>query len=144
MKHLLRRALPLLAVAALVGVVAPTPAHAHVDSCTGQFELRAGSGLGLPSDAPVNTSFSINTQVGGCTSGSLFTASGNFTGSCALGSGTGMTTTGHTFSFQLTGVITFTGQVVGTMNALPNATAGQSCVSRASQFILTGTVALVH
>lgn len=144
MKHLLRRVLPMLAIGALVSFAAPTPAQAHTDSCTGQFTITTGGGLGLPSTNN-SVSFTISMTLGVCTSGASFSAAGTFTGACLVGSGAGITNTGHNFVMQLGGTTAaFTGQVNGVLDILPDPTAGSCTNQTATRFLATGTLLLSH
>lgn len=143
MRHLLRRALPLLAVGMLLSVVAPTPAQAHTDVCSGTFVMSTASGLGAPLVTGVTTNYSLSMTTGACASGTSFQAAGTLTGACVVATGNGITNTGHSYVFQLTTVMTFTGGVTGTLTVVSDPFANGSCLNGgATGFILTGALIL--
>jgi hypothetical protein len=145
MRHLLRRALPLLAVGTLLGLAAPTPAHAHTDVCTGEFVLVASGGLGTAINGTANTSFSLSGVAAACTSGGTFSAGGTFTGDCTVAAGAGVTNSGHAFTFQLASVMVVTGGATGTLAVVEEPLDSGSCFNNTARaFLLVGSVVLNH
>lgn len=118
MQKLLRRLLPLVALASLVPLVAPAPAHAHDDHCVGAFAATFSEGLGLPVVSGTKFfTFTITMTSGTCdVKGLTFTMSGEMVGTCYNATGDGVTNNEHVFSVVWAGpTMTFTNQVTGTL-----------------------------
>ena len=134
----------IVAVSALA--LAPSPASAHEDACAGWGGFWEGQTLGEPGLSPaVTTSFATNIVVGTCASGGSFSAVGTISGWCSHAVGTGVTNTGHTFSFVLEGyTLALTGQVtgVGHLQWLGRSLAG--CVTGSNLFTAYWAVTLAH
>lgn len=143
MKRIIRMVLPLLAVGAALGVDT-APAKAHTDVCAGQFEMIPNLGLGLPTNSPVTTPFTMRQTTGACGNGTMFLASGTLNGGCAFANGTGTTSNGHTFTFQLVGTdMIFSGEVIGKLNVIDDPGDSGSCANNnALRFLMTGALLL--
>ena len=148
----MRRALARLSVVAMVATFTLTgspPAEAHQDACAGQGNIAlTTSTFGYPLLSPTRTSQFVMSfdVVGTCAvSWNLF-MTGVVTGSCGLATGTGVTDTGHAFSFTwVGGVWTLSGDVIGTLAVFSDFAHSGSCASgTASRFLTTGSLALVH
>ncbi|HVF74323.1 MAG TPA: hypothetical protein VM938_04690 [Acidimicrobiales bacterium] len=147
-----RRLALLLAAASIatVGMLAPTsPASADTDVCAGTGTATLGApGLGYPVVTPSRTvPFSFGFTAGTCTPvKTSLSASGTVTGNCGLSTGSGSTTNGHSFSFTSTGtVLVLTGDLSGTVSAVPDATHSGSCTNgTATRFLITGEVVKTH
>lgn len=142
----MKRRIALLLTAALVSLIAPSPASAHSDVCGGQGIARLGGGFGLPPEAAtVDFTFQYGV-LGVCASTTSLTAIGTVTGACGLSTGSGITNSGHTFSFTSQGtVLILTGQVTGSMSAVADPGAAGNCVDgNATRFLITGVATLTH
>ncbi|HEX2040006.1 MAG TPA: hypothetical protein VHF47_09790 [Acidimicrobiales bacterium] len=72
-------------------------------------------------------------------------AAGQVAGWCGHSWGTGITNNGFRFAWVSAGsMLLITGGLVGVINAVPNALAGESCTSGALNFLVTGAVVKVH
>lgn len=145
MRRMLRLVLPGIAAATLIGIGTP-PAQAHTDACAGTYALQvisASTPLGLPGVTNVSANFTIKQTVGACVSGTIFAATGTLVGACGLGTGYGITSTGHQFDFTLAAEMIFTNQVTGAMTVTEDPGDANDCASNtALRFILTGAVTL--
>ena len=142
---------------ALVAVIPASPASASTEVCVGQGTATTGA-LYYPGFPPVTTTpntvgyaFTLD-GVGFCLpSLGTLSAAGTLTGWCGHSTGTGTVDGHHNYSHVSAGsflVVLPTGSVpggtaVGLVNAVPDATAGQSCITGATRFIVTGAVVLV-
>jgi hypothetical protein len=141
-----------LAVTTLVGI-GPTPAHAHENACAGLGIMHTfGVQVTAPPFGPVQTfDFMIAFDVGACVAGEE-TFSGRMSGWCGLATGTGSSSTGHTFQIDWAGteltlhpnplLPSLNGTVVGNLKTLSNLTQGDDCVAGASTFVVVGGVTL--
>lgn len=144
----MRRAVARLLVVALILAVAATgapPAAAHEDVCTAQGTMHTSVPLVYPPD-PRFANFTIGFPIGACALTFVPPAMmGVVAGSCGLASGQGVTSSGHPFSFLWVGTeLTMTGGVVGTLHVVVDAFVGDSCLSGADTFIVSGSFALAH
>jgi hypothetical protein len=139
-------------VATAVAMFAPaSPVSADTDVCAGTGTAQLSGGLVYPAIDPNarNVGFSFSFSAGACVAKpeGLF-ASGTVSGWCGLSSGRGATHQGHRFAWLgVGGELVLTGEVVGVVNAVPNALAGQSCTTNpggASQFLVQGAALKVH
>lgn len=141
----MKRRLALLVLVPLLALTAPAPpAAAHEDACvaTGTMTLSTGFGLAFTSNT---ASFTMSFTVGACVTGIGQFWSGTITGACGLASGSGVTSSGHTFSFTVTAdTMTLTGELVGTVEWNEDPMDSGSCVNKTAQnFLTTGTWAEV-
>jgi hypothetical protein len=132
-------------LAATVAVLAPT-STASADVCAGTGSATVGApGLFYPVAGESKTlGFTFATTVGACappvSTGGLG-ATGTVQGYCGHSTGSGNDGQGHTVQWTSAGsFLVLTGEVVGVVNAVPNAAAGQSCTSGALSFLVTGVV----
>ena len=162
MKDVVRGLVPVLLVAA-TGVIVPSPASAHTEVCVGQGVVWTPP-MYLPAFGPNATgSFTMYLLPGWDTLLCLPTlgalsAAGPLSGSCGLFIGTG-TMNGHAFSHVSAGSVWIlfsqplatplgpgdAALVVGVANVIPwvGAASAQSCTTGATQFLVTGAVAMV-
>jgi len=143
------------AVVATVGFLAPAPAHAGIDECTGLGTATLGApGFSVPPNWRYTTfSFTLNGAV--CASGATTVrATGTVNGACGSSSGQGVATVDHPhvapqdhkFAFVSEGtVLTLTGEVTGTVSALDDPNDTPSCLQgNAQRFLISGSVAFTH
>lgn len=150
MKHSMRLLVMCALLTTAAGVVAPTPAYAGVDECTGTGTMVLPVGFGIPPAPPVTTNFHLD-LTGACTSGATtMTANGTITGHCGAYSGYGTASVnsphaapqGHVFSINNG---TLTGQVTGMLTLVEDPLDASSCTNgTATRFIVTGTAAFTH
>ncbi|HEX7165916.1 MAG TPA: hypothetical protein VF230_02940 [Acidimicrobiales bacterium] len=130
----------LLAAAALVPVV--RPAAASPAQCVVQGTVVTAAPLFYPAIGP----FSAGAfDLGGvtCIPFHAATFNGQIGGWCGLANAFGVLS-GHGFVADLRGgELVFSGTVVGRLTFTPDATSGESCVSGADRFLVTGTLTLV-
>jgi hypothetical protein len=142
MRQVLRLVLPGVAAACLIGIGTP-PAHAHTDVCAGTYSLVAQQPLGVPVTSTVSTGFVLTQTTGACVSGNVLKASGTLVGACGLGTGYGITSTGHQFDFTLAAEMVFSFQVTGAMTVTEDPNDPNDCLNgTAIRFVLTGSVLL--
>jgi hypothetical protein len=143
-------------VSGLVTVFSPTsPAQSAIHStCTGTgnahldntFFYPVNSTTTAPPLSPrsANFTFHLNGTAAACVTGTTTTlggpsATGQVHGWCGLSVGSGAVTGGGSFSWVGIGSwLSLSGQVSGLVNATPNLFTGDSCVSGADDFIVTG------
>lgn len=141
------RATVLATVVGLTLTVA-APAEAHTNVCVGHGTFTtAGPMFYVGFGGPTVTSFSmVFPTVGQCVSGpqpEFFT--GTVVGNCGLATGVGTTATGHAFNFTWVGqTLTFSGQVNGELHIVEDSASGQSCVTGARRFLVSGGLLLDH
>ncbi|HEX7168509.1 MAG TPA: hypothetical protein VF230_16125 [Acidimicrobiales bacterium] len=133
------------------GLLIVSPASAGNDACAGQGEAVTQSNVYYPGLGPSATgTVTFTFTIGGCNQGHSNTANGNFTAGVAgagnfCGSSTGdVSIDHHNGSWTSAGsMLVLSGGINGAVNAVPNATKGDSCTSGANDFLVTGSVALV-
>ena len=118
------------------GAVAPASAHS---TCAAQGTVTLGAPIGTTVVFPnVPTTFNITSSGGTC--GSVI-ASGSGSFSCGSSSGSGSMTIGghsHSFTFSTAAtVLTGSGGVSFTGNAVPDPTGGSCATGSATRFIVT-------
>ena len=149
-----------LAASALVLVAPAPPASADTNVCAGQgtattspifYPVRVvttGTTASVTVLAPNTASFAFAFGgLGVCAPGpKSLTATGTVSGWCGHSSGTGVTGQGHRFAWvSAASKLILTGEVTGIVNAAPDPTiAGNSCLTGATTFIVTGAVVLYH
>lgn len=146
-----------IAAAAVLGFSSSVvPASAHTGVCAGSGTLTTSApflyltptdflGLAHATTTLFGLSFLTLGECQPAKPGGL-TATGAMSGWCDLSSGEGTTGDGHRFAFLGAGsFLIFTGELVGVVNAIPNAIAGENCLQPgADQFLVTGVATLVH
>ena len=126
---------------ALTGSTAP---------CTGAGLMHTSTPMYFPGFGPSATGPFVIDMPGAClTLGASFNAAGNFTNNgvgnyCEFATGTGVANGTHSFTMTVSGpTITFGGSVQGTLQMHPDVTAGESCISGADRFVVSGSVILL-
>lgn len=145
MQTSLRRLLLFVAVASLVAVVPPPPAHADTDACTGIYDMTLSNGLGFPVLTSNTATFYMTMSLGSCATKAGIAFSGVITGGCWFASGSGATSNNHEFSFEWYGTaITFSGELTGQIH-LNEAGVFAACQNgTGSRFGWHGAVAKAH
>lgn len=135
----MRRLLAVLVLSTSLVSFGPGPAVAHEDLCAGQGTMFTAGPVYYPFAGPqANTAFSMTMSVGACASTFSYSMSGTLTGDCLLMTGAGFTGSGHSFAYVVTGTtMFFSGAVVGAADIRANFFNGHSCVSGATQFLVT-------
>ena len=143
----------MLAAGGLMVFANAQPANA-VWICAGQGTAATGQPVfypGLnPATNPPNT-FTFLFSLGACahlpsgTTNKTIAATGEFLGWCGLSSGLGNLAQGDLFAWIGIGsMLVLTGHIVGLVNATPDVLAGESCVTGADRFLVTGFVVLLN
>lgn len=141
-----------LATATLAIVASPASAHG-TDVCAGSGRASVSAAVYYPTSGPsaagATASFSFNVA-GGCVAGHVsasVTLSAGVSGGAYCGNSNGVNGTvdgGHSFTYVSAGsVLVVSGNANGVVNAVPDASQGQSCVSGAVVFLVQGLVSLV-
>lgn len=140
------RAFVLALVVGLTTVGVASPAQAHTNVCIGAGTLRTSAplffvGFGAPKVTTYDMVFPIPAQCTGVPVPELF--SGTITGNCGLATGTGVTATGHVYTFTWNGgTLTFQGQVQGQLGITEDT--GNDCRTGATRFRVVGGLLLSH
>ena len=160
MKRIVRGVLAAAIVASAAGFFAPS-ASAHTEVCVGQGTATTSAlyypVLGHSTDG----TFTFNVGTGACVSGGgvggALNAAGTLQGWCGQSNGRGTVNT-HSMSYESAGTLLVifstptapnppAGQslVLGVASAVPNVTTtpAQSCLTGATNFLVTGAVAMV-
>lgn len=129
-------------VVLLAGVAAAPRPAAAVDACGGVGTMGTGPFFFYPGFAVVPAAGPVAMALPVCAVGP-FAAAGTIGGWCGYMWGSAATPA-HFFVFvAVGGVMVVTGGGTGVLNVVPNVPAGESCVSGADDFLLTGAVTLV-
>ena len=138
MRSIVSRLLVVAVVAIGLFVVAPA-AEAHPQTCTGQGVMTTPALFYPPGSSTGPFTLSFNAP---CTPPGGVFGSGTITGSCGSATGSG-SLNGHSFTFTWLGEhMTLSGDVHGVLVVHPDITTtpSQSCLSGATQLLLTGTI----
>jgi hypothetical protein len=132
------------AVAVAGTILAAPPAHAHTNTCAGTGQVITAAPMYYAGFGPsVRTAFTMYfPQSGACTNTpDPETFSGVLTGNCGAATGSGNSTSGHTFTVAWSGTsLTFAGQVSGTLQVND----GLACRTGATSFAISGTLVLAN
>ena len=166
-----RRLTSLLAASVVAGVMfllPSSPASAATSVCLGQGRAATGAPIFYPGFGPLlgtTTSANFSFELGACVdavgvrlaplpgfaSVTVTGAAPGVGGWCGHSVGVGGTADGHhPFEYKSAGSVLLvhppvgsTTGAIGIVNAIPDATAGESCTTGADQFLVTGAVALI-
>ena len=134
-------------VVAVLAVMAPAPADAHIDACAGKGTLTTTAPMYLAHTTyPVTgTGFTLDLDLGGCPM-ATFTAVGTLSGYCNFGVGAGVAGH-HPFVLTMTPafVVQLDGKALGAFTLVPDSTRGSNCASigvGATHFLVAGAVVL--
>lgn len=142
----MRRCFAVIALLTAVVSFGSRPAAAHTDACVGLGTMVTSGPVYYPFIGPTaNTPFSMVMTVGTCVTTFTHSMSGTLTGHCLSMTGAGVTGSGHTFAFVVSGTtMVFNGAVVGEGEIHADWFSGDSCVSGANQFLVNVAHVLVH
>lgn len=144
------------AFAAVLVVAAPTPASANgvCAGATGTATLSTPLVYPGVELTPRSAAFAVGFSVGACLNittappGAVvksLTATGTLNGYCGTSSGTGVTGDGHSFSWVSAGTfLLLTGGLQGVVSAIPDAVNGESCLTGADVFVVSGVAVKQH
>lgn len=145
MKRLIALAIAAVGVASFM-VLPASPASADTAVCAGTgVATLTGDTLEypVPSQAAVGGPFSTAGftfgLTGVCVPGGGLTAGGTVNGWCGDSYGNGTANVNHDFGFVgLGSVLIISGEVIGVVQATPDATTGHSCTTGAGRFLVQG------